>query len=69
MIVLRSGCCYNFQKCQNTIDAQATKIASMKEVINWALEENKYLNEMFNQDQLVNMISKAESNLQVKGKP
>ena len=60
---------HNSHRCQHKINAQETEIATMKTELDWALEENWKLKEMFDQNQLVSMLTKAMSNLGVKEGP
>ena len=59
----------NSYRCQHKIDAQAMEIATAMAELNHALEENCKLKEMFNPDQLVDVILKVVNNIAVKEGP
>ena len=60
---------HNSHKCQNKIDAQATKITTVRSELDKALHENQKLNIMFNPDQLVEAMTKVVSTMTMKEHP
>ena len=60
---------HNSYRCQSKIDAQATKIATVRLELNKTLEENWKLKDMFNLDWLVEAVTKVVSTMTMKESP